>query len=194
MFAAFLHPNSDSGWMSLDRYSRTLPPPSPSDDLRPPPSYCRRGVAVGCRFPPPDSPRSPGWRPLERCAMPLPPPSPSDNLRPPPPTAVAPWAAFGCFGTGLPTVSPHRRVTVNPDLAPVVIRRRGRRGRMGVAVLSFVGSWLWSDAPYARFVAVVELPNSPDGGSWGGALCLFLRHRPLTTSAAPLLPPSQESQ
>ncbi|KAH9007682.1 hypothetical protein EDB84DRAFT_1447369 [Lactarius hengduanensis] len=37
-------------WMSWDRYSRTLPPPLPSDDLRPPPSYRRRGVVVGCRL------------------------------------------------------------------------------------------------------------------------------------------------
>ncbi|KAH9066928.1 hypothetical protein EDB83DRAFT_2314920 [Lactarius deliciosus] len=77
MFAAFLHPNSDSGtissattvlkitpgrtrntlgWMSLDRYSRTLPPPSPSDDLRPPTSYRRRGVAEG--------PTAPSGQPL----------------------------------------------------------------------------------------------------------------------------------
>ncbi|KAH9008492.1 hypothetical protein EDB83DRAFT_2323093 [Lactarius deliciosus] len=68
MFAAFLHPNLDSGtissattvlkitpgrtrntlgWMSLDHYSRTLPPPSPSDNLRPPTSYCRRRVTEG---------------------------------------------------------------------------------------------------------------------------------------------------
>ncbi|KAH9034337.1 hypothetical protein EDB85DRAFT_1889835 [Lactarius pseudohatsudake] len=36
-------------WMSLDHCSIPLPPPSPSDDLRPPPSYCRRGVTVGCQ-------------------------------------------------------------------------------------------------------------------------------------------------
>ncbi|KAH9013790.1 hypothetical protein EDB83DRAFT_2321611 [Lactarius deliciosus] len=36
-------------WRPLDRYSRSPPPPSPSDDLRPPSSYRRRGVAVGCR-------------------------------------------------------------------------------------------------------------------------------------------------
>ncbi|KAH9012321.1 hypothetical protein EDB85DRAFT_1900449 [Lactarius pseudohatsudake] len=36
-------------WMSLDRCSIPLPPPSPSDDLRPPPSYRCRGVAVGCQ-------------------------------------------------------------------------------------------------------------------------------------------------
>ncbi|KAH9022544.1 hypothetical protein EDB85DRAFT_1895180 [Lactarius pseudohatsudake] len=113
-------------WMSLDRYSRTLPPPLPSDDLRPPPSYRRRGVVVGTR----------------------------------------------------------RLLTVNPDLAPGVGWRRGRRGRAGVAGLSFIGSWLWSDAPYARFVVVVELPDSPRfraGGPYNVAPYLFLRRRPLTT-------------
>jgi hypothetical protein len=34
------------GWRSLECFSRPPPPPSPSDDLKPP-SYRRRGVAVG---------------------------------------------------------------------------------------------------------------------------------------------------
>ncbi|KAH9020360.1 hypothetical protein EDB85DRAFT_1896229 [Lactarius pseudohatsudake] len=40
--------SSSSGWRHLERFSMPLPPP-PSDDLRPPPSYHRRGVAEGCR-------------------------------------------------------------------------------------------------------------------------------------------------
>ncbi|KAH9017143.1 hypothetical protein EDB85DRAFT_1897792 [Lactarius pseudohatsudake] len=67
---------------------------------------------------------------------------------------------------------------------PSVGWRRGRRGRAGVAGLSFIGSWLWSDTPYARFVVVVELPDSPRfqaGGPYNVAPYLFLRRRPLTT-------------
>ncbi|KAH9020350.1 hypothetical protein EDB85DRAFT_1896219 [Lactarius pseudohatsudake] len=62
--------------------------------------------------------------------------------------------------------------------------RRGRQGRAGVAGLSFIGSWLWSDAPYARFVVVIELPDSPcfrAGGPYNVAPYLFLCCRPLTT-------------
>ncbi|KAI9429189.1 hypothetical protein H4582DRAFT_2153637 [Lactarius indigo] len=36
-------------WRSLDRYPRPFPPPSPSDDLRPPPSYCSHRVVGRCR-------------------------------------------------------------------------------------------------------------------------------------------------
>ncbi|KAH9018965.1 hypothetical protein EDB84DRAFT_1442247 [Lactarius hengduanensis] len=41
--------SSSPGWRLLERCSMPLPPPSPSDDLRPPLSYCCRGVAEGCR-------------------------------------------------------------------------------------------------------------------------------------------------
>ncbi|KAH9011995.1 hypothetical protein EDB85DRAFT_1900648 [Lactarius pseudohatsudake] len=41
--------SSSPGWRSLERCSIPLPPPSPSDDLRPPLSYRCRGVAEGCR-------------------------------------------------------------------------------------------------------------------------------------------------
>ncbi|KAH9007715.1 hypothetical protein EDB85DRAFT_2165319 [Lactarius pseudohatsudake] len=89
------------------------------------------------------------------------------------------------FGTGV-------RVAVSISSGPVLLPlvgnrvgwRRGRRGRAGVAGLSFIGSWLWSDAPYARFVVVVELPDSPRfraGGPYNVAPYLFLRRRPLTT-------------
>ncbi|KAH9021041.1 hypothetical protein EDB85DRAFT_1895853 [Lactarius pseudohatsudake] len=62
--------------------------------------------------------------------------------------------------------------------------RRGRQGRVGVAGLSFIRSWLWSNAPYARFVIIVELPDSPRfqaGGPYNVAPYLFLRRRPLMT-------------
>ncbi|KAI9448595.1 hypothetical protein H4582DRAFT_2052015 [Lactarius indigo] len=36
-------------WQRSVYLSKTFPPPSPSDDLRPPSSYRRRGVVVGCR-------------------------------------------------------------------------------------------------------------------------------------------------
>ena len=35
------------GWRSLERYSRSPPPPLPFDDLKPPSSCCLCGVAVG---------------------------------------------------------------------------------------------------------------------------------------------------
>ncbi|KAH9009724.1 hypothetical protein EDB84DRAFT_1446144, partial [Lactarius hengduanensis] len=121
----------------------------------------------------------------------------------PTPTAVAEsqWGEprSRAFGTGarvagsissgpvlLPLVG-----NLNPDLAPGVGWRRGRRGRAGVAGLSFIGSWLWSDAPYARFVVIVELPDSPRfraGGPYNVAPYLFLHRRPLTTLGR--LPPT----
>ncbi|KAH9034342.1 hypothetical protein EDB85DRAFT_1889840 [Lactarius pseudohatsudake] len=56
-------------------------------------------------------------------------------------------------------------ISSGPVLLPLVGNRvgwrRGRRGRAGVPGLSFIGSWLWSDALYARFVVVVELPDNP---------------------------------
>ncbi|KAH9066926.1 hypothetical protein EDB83DRAFT_2596557 [Lactarius deliciosus] len=42
--------SSSPGWRPLERCSMPLPPPSPSDDLRPPSSYRRHGVAEGCRL------------------------------------------------------------------------------------------------------------------------------------------------
>ncbi|KAH8977346.1 hypothetical protein EDB83DRAFT_2327655 [Lactarius deliciosus] len=143
-------------------------------------------------LPPPDSPRSPGWRPLERCSMPLPPPSPSDDLRPPPPTAVAPWAAFGCFGTGARVAG--SILLAGPTAAscqPLVLALSFGEEEGGAG-------WEWQSCPSSGHgrgatlhMLALSPSSSPDGGSWGGALCLFLRHRPLTTSAAPLLPPSR---
>ncbi|KAH9008496.1 hypothetical protein EDB83DRAFT_2323097 [Lactarius deliciosus] len=155
---------------------------SSSADLRPPSSYRCCGVTEGCQVGEEEgrvgrewqaysssSPgrgamvsvgvdsSSPGWRPLERCSMPLPLPT----LGHPPPTAVAESQRgeprLDAFGTGA-------RVAGSISLWLVLLSlvgncvgwRRGRWGRAGVAGLSFIGSWPWNDAPYARFVVVIE--------------------------------------
>ncbi|KAH9013791.1 hypothetical protein EDB83DRAFT_2321612 [Lactarius deliciosus] len=97
--------------------------------------------------------------PLRRC--------PLTTLGRPPPTAVAEsqWGEprSRAFGTGARVAW---SISSGPVLLPLVGnrvgRRRGRQGRAGVAGLSFIGSWLWSDVPYARFVVVVELPDGGD--------------------------------
>jgi hypothetical protein len=101
---------------------------------------------------------------MELCSHPPPPPLPSDDLKPPPPSADAESQRgeprSGAFGTGarvagsvslwpvlLPLVGKPLVLAVleavNPDLAPLGMSgwRRGKRGRAGVANLSFVGSW-----------------------------------------------------
>ncbi|KAH8978678.1 hypothetical protein EDB83DRAFT_2327304 [Lactarius deliciosus] len=124
------------------------------------------------------------------------------TLSRPPPTAVAEsqWGEprSDAFGTGARVAG---SISLWSVLLPLVGNRvgwrRGRRGRAGVAGLSFIGSWLWSDALYARFVVVVELPDSPRlraGGPWSAAPCLFLRRRPLTTLGRPPPTAVAESQ
>ncbi|KAH9009068.1 hypothetical protein EDB84DRAFT_1446540 [Lactarius hengduanensis] len=136
--------------MSLDCYSRTLPPPSPSDDLRPPPSYRRRGVAVGCRSEKRKAGQDRSGKPVlcrvlvvERYSIYSLFLSLSSNylhqqssspgwmslercsipLPPPSPSDdLRPPPSYRCGGVAVGT---RRLVTVNPDLAPSV--RSGKR-------------------------------------------------------------------
>ncbi|KAH8977345.1 hypothetical protein EDB83DRAFT_2327653 [Lactarius deliciosus] len=225
--------SSSPGWRPLERCSMPLPPPSPSDDLRPPSSYRRRGVAegrsiltwhhYGCQVGEEEggvgrewqaySSSSPGRGAMVSVGVDAGGPwsaapclflrrRPLTTLGRPPPTAVAESQRgeprSDAFGTGA-------RVAGSISLWLVLLSlvgnrvgwRRGRRGRAGVAGLSFIGSWLWSDALYARFVVVVELPDSPRlraGGPWSAAPCLFLRRRPLTTLGRPPPTAVAESQ
>ncbi|KAI9429187.1 hypothetical protein H4582DRAFT_2065661 [Lactarius indigo] len=129
-------------------------------------------------------------------------PGPSLRRRPlttlgrPPPTAVAESQRgeprSRAFGTGARVAG---SISLWPVLLPLVGdrvgRRRGRRGRTGVASLSSVESWLWSDAPYTlslcrrRRVTSTDSPGLRAGGPWNAVPCLFLRRRPLTTLGRP---------
>ncbi|KAH9011997.1 hypothetical protein EDB85DRAFT_1900650 [Lactarius pseudohatsudake] len=134
--------------------------------------------------------------PLCRC--------PLTTLGHPPPTAVAEsqWGEprSRAFGTGARVAE---SISSGPVLLPLVGnrvgRRRGRWGRTGVASLSFVKSWPWSDARYihtlcCRRVISTYSPRLRAGDSWSVAPYLFLRRRPLTTLGCPPPTAVAESQ
>ncbi|KAH9018968.1 hypothetical protein EDB84DRAFT_1442250 [Lactarius hengduanensis] len=193
-------------WMSLDRCSIPLPPPSPSDDLRPPPSYRCRGVAVGCQSEKRKAGQDRSGKPVLRRVL-----------------AVERYSIYSHFLSL--SSNPRLRVRGPWSAAPYLFLRRRPLTTLGRPPPTVVAESQWgeprSDASgtsvgeeeggvgqewqafsssslgRGAMVSIFPPPDSPRlrvGGPWSAAPYLFLRRRPLTTLGRPLPTAVAESQ